>query len=80
MTRLNSPSNEAQAAVTVKAEESIISLLWEDIGGGKPEQHPDPAELVGLRWLFKWDQAFAADAAAHKYDVDVSVDDVKFIE
>ena len=59
---------------------TTVSLMWADIKGGKPEASPNPAEILALRWLFKWDQASAADAAAHKYDVDVTLDDVKLIE
>jgi hypothetical protein len=72
--------NEAAAAITVAEEATTVSLMWADIKGGKPEASPDPAEILALRWIFKWDQAAAADAAAHKYDVDVSLDDLKFIE
>jgi hypothetical protein len=64
----------------VSETEATISLMWADIKGGKPELNPDPAELLALRWLFKWDQAMAADAAANAYDVDVRIDDLTFIE
>jgi hypothetical protein len=71
---------EATAAVEVTETETTVSLMWADIKGGKPEANPNPAEILALRWLFKWDQALAADAAANKYDVDVTLDDVKLIE
>jgi hypothetical protein len=71
---------EALAAVDVTETPTTVSLMWADIKGGKPEANPNPAEILALRWLFKWDQAAAADAAANKYDVDVRLDDVKFIE
>ncbi len=71
---------EATATVLVTETETTISLMWADIKGGKPEANPNPAEILALRWLFKWDQASAADAAAHAYDVDVTLDDVKLIE
>jgi hypothetical protein len=71
---------EATAAVAVTETETTVSLMWADIKGGKPEANPNPAEIVALRWLFKWDPASAADAAAHQYDVDVTLDDVKLIE
>lgn len=71
---------EAAAPVEVTETETTISLLWSDIEGGKPELNPDPAELLALRWLFKWDEAMSADAAANQYDVDVRLDDLTFIE
>jgi hypothetical protein len=71
---------EATAAVEVGETETTVSLMWEDIKGGRPEANPNPGEILALRWLFKWDPAFAADAAANQYDVDVTLDDVKFIE
>lgn len=71
---------EASAPVEVSETEATISLMWADIKGGKPELNPNPAELLALRWLFKWDQAMAADAAANTYDVDVRIDDLTFIE
>ena len=71
---------EAEATVPVGETEATVELLWADISGGKPEANPDPAEILALRWLFKWDQASAADAAAHQYDVDITLDDLTFIE
>lgn len=71
---------EATVPVEVTETETTISLLWSDIEGGKPELNPDPAELLALRWLFQWDEAMSADAAANQYDVDVRLDDLTFIE
>lgn len=71
---------EASVPIEVGETETTISLMWDDIEGGKPEANPDPSELLGLRWIFKWDEAMAADAAANAYDVDIRLDDLTFIE
>jgi hypothetical protein len=71
---------EASAVVPVTETVTTVSLSWEDIAGGKPQANPNPAEILALRWLFSWDQVAAGDSAAHQYDVDVTLDDVVFIE
>jgi hypothetical protein len=71
---------EARAVIDVEDSETTVSLEWADITGGNPDASPNPAELVGLRWLFDWDETKQADAAANAYEVDVRVDEIRFIE
>jgi hypothetical protein len=71
---------EAAATVEVSETETTVSLLWADLVAGKPEMNPNPAELMGLRWLFAWDAVKELDPEANEYEVDVRLDNLTFIE
>jgi hypothetical protein len=51
-----------------------IDIMWEDLAGGSPMGSLNPAEITFITWIFTW-----ADGAT-PYDVDITVDDISFIE
>src|SRR5690606_29753733 len=65
-------NSEAEIELTEQAQ--TISLEWSDFSGGSRNDEPDPSEIVSLVWVFHWDDE------ASPYSVDVTVDDIRFIE
>ncbi len=67
--------DNAKAEIPVSASATTVSLDWTDFTGGKPAGALNPAEITGFGFFFTW--GGDADAA---YEVDVTVDDLSFIE
>ncbi len=63
----------SQAVIPLTEQMRTISFEWDDFSGGSPNDHPDPSELISLVWVFRWKQG-------DHYAVDVTVDNVHFIE
>jgi hypothetical protein len=59
--------------ITVTPGGSTVAVKFSDVTGGVPVATVDGKDLVGLEWAFPW--AGATDTA---YDVDVTVDNIKF--
>jgi hypothetical protein len=59
--------------ITVAPEGGNVAVKFSDVTGGVPVATVDGKDLVGLEWAFPW--AGAGDTA---YDVDVTVDNIKF--
>ncbi len=59
--------------ITVTPGGSVVSVKFTDVTGGLPNATITGKDIVGLEWAFPW--AGATDTA---YDIDVTVDDIKF--
>jgi len=59
--------------IPVSAGGGMVEVKFSDVMGGLPVATVDGKDLVGLEWAFAW--AGATDTA---YDVDVTLDDIKF--
>jgi hypothetical protein len=66
---------DPQLAIPVTAAPSKQSILWTDLAGGSPLASPDPKALTSIYWNFLW-----TGAGETPYDVDLVVDDLKFVE
>ncbi len=64
----------SEAAIELTDDLQTISLEWGDFSGGSPNDQPDPSELISLVWVFGWSMG------ATPYEVDVTVDDIEFLE
>jgi hypothetical protein len=60
-------------AIPVSAGGAEVSVTWAQIVGGIPNATVTGADVVGLEWAFTW-----AGATDTPYDVDVTVDDLKW--
>ncbi len=77
--RMGLPINEDYAAchhatfsIPVAATDSEVSVTWDKLTMGMPNATVDGKDVIGLEWAFVWDTGVAA------FDVDVTVDDVKW--
>jgi hypothetical protein len=59
--------------IPVSAGGGVVEVKFSDVIGGVPVATVDGKDLVGLEWAFAW--AGPTDTA---YDVDVTLDDIKF--
>lgn len=64
----------SEASVELTKDMQLVSLMWDDFSGGSPNAQPDPSEIYSLVWVFGWTES------AVPYDVDVTIDDIEFIE
>ncbi len=67
--------DNAKAAVPVTETPTTVALEWTDFTGGKPAGALNPAEITGFGFFFTW--GGSTDTA---YEVDVTIDDLSFIE
>jgi hypothetical protein len=63
------------ADVPVSETPETVELLWSDFTGGKPESTMNPAQITRFGFRFAW--GGDSDTA---YDVDVTLDDLGFLE
>jgi len=59
--------------IPVSAAGGVVEVKFSDVTGGVPVAAVDGKDLVGLEWAFAW-----AGATDTPYDVDVTLDDIKF--
>jgi hypothetical protein len=59
--------------ITVAASPTPVSLLWTDFTGGKPKTNVEPTDIISIYWYFVW-------TSGASYPVDITIDDLKFIE
>lgn len=64
----------SEASVALSEDMQLVSLMWDDFSGGSPNSRPDPAEIYSLVWVLGWNDS------AVPYEVDVTIDDIEFIE
>lgn len=64
--------HDATFDIPVAAAGGEVSVKWADLMAGLPVATVDGKDVVGLQWAFAWMEAGTA------YDVDVTVDDIKF--
>lgn len=60
------------SSIAVPASAGVVSVAWEEFGGGSPTDVADPTELLGVIWQF----TCASGAACA---LDVTLDDVLFV-
>jgi hypothetical protein len=65
--------------VPVTSTPTTIQLLWADLIGGKPQASVTPSEITFISWNFP-PPAGVGTANVTTYAVDVTIDDVKFLE
>lgn len=58
--------------IEVTEEPQTYELEWSDFTGGLPEDTPNPAQFMNFGWYFAW-------PASANYDVNVVIDDVRFL-
>jgi hypothetical protein len=61
-------------AIPVTTAPTPQKILWTDLAGGAPLASPDPKMLTSIYWIFQW------SSTATAYDVDLVIDDIKFVE
>ncbi len=61
--------------ITVPTTPTTISVTWAELTGGTPEASPTPTEITAMSWAFYW-----AESGVAPYPVDVTLDDLGFIE
>jgi hypothetical protein len=66
-------------AVPVTAQVTTIQVLWADLAGGRPAASVDPKEITNISWNFP-PPAGAGTSTPVTYDVDLTIDDLRFIE
>lgn len=66
-------------AVPVTAQPTTIQVLWADLAGGRPAASVDPKEITNISWNFP-PPAGAGTSTPVTYDVDLTIDDLRFIE
>lgn len=66
-------------AVPVTAEATTVQVLWTELSGGRPAAALDPKEITGISWIFPA-PAGAGTSTPVTYDVDLTIDDLRFIE
>jgi hypothetical protein len=59
--------------ITVAPEGGDVAVKFSDVMGGVPIATVDGKDIVGLEWAFPW-----AGPGGTAYDVDVTIDDIKF--
>ncbi len=64
----------AMGSITVTDTPTTVQIAWDDLTGEKPAGSFDPAELTFIGWNFAW-----AGAGDTPYDVDIVIDDIKFM-
>lgn len=67
--------DNAKAEVPLSATPETVSLTWADFTGGKPAGALNPAEITGFGFFFTW-----GGASDTPYEVDVTLDDLSFLE
>jgi hypothetical protein len=50
-----------------------VTVLWNELTGGRPRATVDPAQIDGLQWVLVWAPGLAS------YAVDLTLDDVAFV-
>jgi hypothetical protein len=53
---------------------TVQRVYWSDLTGGEPDSSPKPTEITSIYWLFPW------SAGSPPYALDITLDDLKFIE
>jgi hypothetical protein len=66
--------SSGMASIPVTDTPTTVQLAWEDFTGEMPADSFDPAEITFIGWNFAW-----AGAADTPYNVDVVIDDIKFM-
>ncbi len=66
---------DPQTSFVITSTPSTVTLLWADFTGGKPTPNIDPTTITHIAWFFPWTGAGAAP-----YAVDITIDDLKFVE
>jgi hypothetical protein len=69
----------ASADVVVTPEGSDVVVRFADLAGGRPENAVNPAEITQIEWQLPPFDVSDAGAFA-SYDVDLRVDDIRFVE
>lgn len=65
------------AQITVTASPVVQNVLWANLTGGTPVASPvasDPSEITAISWIFPW------TSGSSSYAVDITLDDLKFIQ
>ncbi len=66
---------DPQKLLTISSTPTTITVLWDELTGGKPATNVDPKTITHISWFFPW-----TGAGATPYTVDVRMDDLKFVE
>jgi hypothetical protein len=66
---------DPQKLITISSNPTTVTVLWEELTGGKPAANVDPATITHIGWFFPWTGAGQAP-----YTVDITMDDLKFVE
>ena len=65
--------------IPVTAQVTTVQVLWADLAGGRPAAAVDPKEITNISWNFP-PPAGAGTSTPVTYDVDLTIDDLRFIE
>ena len=69
----------ANADVVVTPAGSDVVVRFDQLAGGRPESGVNPAELIQIEWALPLPEVSDAGAVT-SYDVDLRVDDIRFVE
>jgi hypothetical protein len=69
---------EPSVTVTVTESPSVVTVLWDDLTGGSPEDSVTPSELTSIAWTLPAPAGVDTEAVS-TYPVDLVVDDVRFV-
>ncbi len=67
------------ASIPVTTIPTVQSILWTDFTGGKPESDVKPGDIIGIHWFFP-NPPGAGTASPTTYNVDITLDDLSFIQ
>jgi hypothetical protein len=63
----------AATTFTVTAAPTVQSIAWTSLTGGSPEASVNSKEITSVSWTFAWQDK------GTPYDIDFTIDDIKFI-
>jgi hypothetical protein len=66
-------------AIPVTAQATTVQVLWAELTGGQPAASVDPEQITNISWNFP-PPAGAGTATPVTYEVDLTIDDLRFIE
>jgi hypothetical protein len=66
-------------AVPVTATPTMRTVLWSDFTTGKPRMAPNPANIVGIRWILP-NPPGVATTGVTPYQADIVIDNLSFVQ